>query len=244
MFYGYVPFYSYTRKSDTLEFKLLLIDLVQKHSNLVKPGLDPIDQAKADLEMWINVMNEIHSLGYTNTLASVQSLWNKMKSNARLAQKSTGPMTYLDYLVNNCEAKISIINDATDSSHTLGSEETESCDSDITEKINYVPPESPKNNVPKKSVANDDKNTITLESLLSRPVEVITVTDNHDVICIDDDSEMEENSKKDLDKDAKSARSGATGSNNCDNNRKKNKNTCKITRTSDALRKIRIRRWV
>lgn len=244
IFYLYIPCYSCKRKNFTLEFKLLLAKSVQKHSCILKPDLDPIEEARADLEMWVKVMNEIHSFGYTNTLASVQAQWSKIISDNRLAKKSIGPMTYLDFLVNSSRTDPIVTKNAANSSSTVGSEDAESCDSDLTEKIYVIQPESTKSDSKDNVVNNNDKNEITLESLLKRPIQAIAVPDNSDVICIDDDSDTDEMPRKVLNKNVDSAVSGAAVSNNCDINRKENNDIGNTTKTLNGLHNVRIKRWV
>ncbi|XP_018578273.1 uncharacterized protein LOC108916489 isoform X2 [Anoplophora glabripennis] len=220
------------RKNSTLEFKHFLAKLMLKHSISLKQDLDPISKAKADLEMWFNIMNEVHSYGYVYTLAYVQSLWNKIKSNARLAQKSMGPMTYLDYLVNISKANIDDASAAID-----GSDDTESCDSDLTEKTDTT---STNSDINQGEIKKEEK-----QSPLKYPINAVTVGENCDVICIDDDSETEESSKNDSSsKDVNVGTSGtAVIQNNCDTNHKEN-NIDSTEKTLGMLRKIRIKRIV
>lgn len=163
------------------ESKITLARLMLKHVKLLKPDLVPVERARRDLEMWVRVVKEFHSFGYTNTLEEIQSTWSKMKIKANLARKVTGPMMYLDYLVYSY-----IIGDSVTGDGIIESEGMSNNYCDLTESTtasfsdNSIQTENYEN---LSNSSNRHINTVKVQ----RPTNGLSKGDDCDIISIDDD---------------------------------------------------------
>lgn len=166
--------------------RIVLANLMLKHSQLLKPGLNPIEKAKCDLEMWVNVVVEFRNLGYTHTLESMQYTWSKMKNQANFARKSIGPMTYLDYLVlcyiTGVNATDNIVIELDDENNNAGGQTENICIASSSN--NAIQRENCK------TLADSGNKHITDTVGVQNPIgdgsEIHAVSDDYDVICMDD----------------------------------------------------------